>query len=1275
MKRRNLLLITLSLMVVLGGLAACIPASSEHTCQSKCITCGKCTDLTCEEKACEDKCGGHSQTPEICTIYFDANGGAFADGSTVKEQLVRYEQTVMKISEEPTYSGYMFEGWGLNGELYDFSTPVTSETVTLKAMWDSETLLGEGTLENPYKIEKANDLLKLENSINEGDEKYLTAYYQVSSDINASDITISPLGSEAKPFAGNFDGNGKTISNLTVEVKETGSPVYAGLFGVALNANIENVTLENITLNVTETSSTTKLITAGALAAKTTLTPITNVTVSGAINIKTLDVNNIIVGGVIGYAESGINEDNVGLITVVRGVNSNVNIQAINAAGNAHPSSYVGGVIGAATNEDGAFVINNVINSATVKGSVIAGGIVGEASNNFVTISDCLNKGPVVIENTAATTFAGGIVGHLVGDCIVIDCLNTGNVSCSGTDSYAGGIVGFGSSDNYMYYYTPGVAVVNSYFTRGVVGGEVSTLGKKTDSEINSAFLTNTLKWANITLANGEYKLSLSELPKTVTVTLKDNNQVHKTFTVDAGSVLGKIDSLKNSENVIFHNWSYGATIADYNGYRYYMCMLKDLTLNAVYSDVSSLVGTYKGAEEKNGSFVLNADGTCARISEVATYGTYTYLNGYLFINYSDEEAVGEVDASGKITIVKNEGMNDYIYEYTKYNPAVCGEFLNDNGDLLVFSGEQSVRLERDGQVTSFTYTASSGVITLSDATTLSIQQDGSLKVATSSGSTFTVEDVFLSLGTSALINEEILGNWYALYLNGSSYSDTTTQSYYVYNFTDSGTLYLNKGFGDYAIRYYYIDSTSTVKYVLDGYVSNVKYLTIGNEKVIYGLHNGGIRGYQQPVLLLRNDSDMKAYRFDMEYSGRAESFVIVNGDVAYVVYRGELITDATVQGKFDANSVVTLTINGENKSYLVNLTTNPDNYANSLIEIGAEVGSYNGEKGEIILDGTNTVSGAVSGTYYVKDEKVIVKADGTFFAFNYVTAHQNNNAYSLLTADGMQGVYLIGELNKPESKMLEVDGFGNARYYYYSDIYEEYRLNWGESTNESYQKIDDNCVYLSLNSSRYGFIIKLDDNTVRFAVAYKNYQGDVIDNELVLSKNGTPSAQSPVFDEKYVGAWKNGSSVITIIAEGEMLYNGSESPFVYTGKGIAFNYGGTIYYASLSQDGSTLTVNGTAYTKDEGAGEIIRGDFAKMIGSWMYIDASTQTLVINEDYTVKYGTVTFNATLSEDGKMLTFGDDANEFQVTYDSTTGYLEVHLIYDYMDSWTHTYIPAD
>ena len=37
-----------------------------HTCESKCHKCGKCTDTTCKDSACNDKCLGHHTCANEC---------------------------------------------------------------------------------------------------------------------------------------------------------------------------------------------------------------------------------------------------------------------------------------------------------------------------------------------------------------------------------------------------------------------------------------------------------------------------------------------------------------------------------------------------------------------------------------------------------------------------------------------------------------------------------------------------------------------------------------------------------------------------------------------------------------------------------------------------------------------------------------------------------------------------------------------------------------------------------------------------------------------------------------------------------------------------------------------------------------------------------------------------------------------------------------------------------------------------------------------------------
>lgn len=75
-----------------------------------------------------------------------------------------------------------------------------------------------------------------------GDVYPLSGNYMLANDITMSG-EWSPLGDSKNPFTGIFDGNGYTIYDLTA------APEANGFFGVAKDAAIRNVVLENVNLD------------------------------------------------------------------------------------------------------------------------------------------------------------------------------------------------------------------------------------------------------------------------------------------------------------------------------------------------------------------------------------------------------------------------------------------------------------------------------------------------------------------------------------------------------------------------------------------------------------------------------------------------------------------------------------------------------------------------------------------------------------------------------------------------------------------------------------------------------------------------------------------------------------------------------------------------------------------------------------------------------------------------------------------------------------------
>lgn len=65
------------------------------------------------------------------TVKFDTDGG-----SVIETQTVKYGETVVNPSD-PQKEGVVFSRWKLNGEPYDFSSPV-KQNITLKAVYKPE---------------------------------------------------------------------------------------------------------------------------------------------------------------------------------------------------------------------------------------------------------------------------------------------------------------------------------------------------------------------------------------------------------------------------------------------------------------------------------------------------------------------------------------------------------------------------------------------------------------------------------------------------------------------------------------------------------------------------------------------------------------------------------------------------------------------------------------------------------------------------------------------------------------------------------------------------------------------------------------------------------------------------------------------------------------------------------------------------------------------------------------------------------------------------------
>ena len=253
--------------------------------------------------------------------------------------------------------------------------------------------------------------------------------YKLTADVNMTGCTWSTgIGSGATPFSGVFDGNSKTISNLTI----SGS-AYVGLFSY-LSGSVSNLTLMSPSITVSSQFAAALVgdLKSGGSVSNITVTNVSVSTVQGYS------------GGVVAYSRAGSTVDNV---TVSGTVSS--------------PAGVGGGVVATAEGS-----LTNLTSSVTVTGSFNLGGLAGSV-NNSGSVSNSSASGSV----TGSSSQVGGAVGSAAGTSPT--CGTITNVTASGTvqaSIYAGGVLGYGNC--YFIYRSSSSSTVtaSSNHAGGIVG-------------------------------------------------------------------------------------------------------------------------------------------------------------------------------------------------------------------------------------------------------------------------------------------------------------------------------------------------------------------------------------------------------------------------------------------------------------------------------------------------------------------------------------------------------------------------------------------------------------------------------------------------------------------------------------------------------------------------------------------------------------------------------------------------------------------------------------
>ena len=257
---------------------------------------------------------------------------------------------------------------------------------------------GSGTAEDPYQIATAADLIALGETPDDYDKHFiLTADIDLDPNLPGRKVFDGPVigVDENNYFTGAFDGNGHTISNLTI----TGW-LYVGLFGLSdFGAKISNLGLEEVEINGSGPE-------VGSLVGRNegaVINCYSTGAVSGEGDVGGLVGENrgTIVTSYSAAAVSGV--DNVGGLV---GLNYGGRVSQCYSSGVVVGGSCVGGLVGVENPWPGRGTIIDSYSTAAVSATTgNAGGLVGVGCG-YGTVIRCYSAGPVT-----APLGAGGLAG------------------------------------------------------------------------------------------------------------------------------------------------------------------------------------------------------------------------------------------------------------------------------------------------------------------------------------------------------------------------------------------------------------------------------------------------------------------------------------------------------------------------------------------------------------------------------------------------------------------------------------------------------------------------------------------------------------------------------------------------------------------------------------------------------------------------------------------------------------------------------------------------
>ena len=498
-----------------------------------------------------------------------------------------------------------------------------------------------------YLIGNASQLLWFASKVNSG-ETGISGKLTANIDLTSVE-SWTPIGSLKQPFTGSFDGDGHSITGMSItfdsDDKSIGAP-YLGLFGYVKGTADKKAEIKNLTL-------------------------------TGKLNITENYRNSYAYsGGLVGAAEYVSFTD----------VTTDVTVTAKQGTA-PYPWSYIGGFAGTVKNADFLRCVNN--GSVTSDGDYVSGFV---PKSETTTYTACANNGAI----TGRTKIGG--LGAEVKSTKVVDSCNTGAI---GLIAYGTGKQAIGGLFAEIRY---GSSITRSYNSGAVtgdcyVGGLVGSVGSSSDATNGPSYIVDSYNSGAITGHSDKYYCGIGGLVGKLDASssrVYEQSYVHNCYNTGTVTDLG----LKTAGNpgaaigVMHADYSEGSYLEVKDVY-YRACGLEGLGMMvystmhdpSVFVEMSAEAMKASGFVTKLGAS-FKADGTCMQ-----------KVNGGYPILVWQKLAEGQSEHTLEKTTVVDPTCTEQ--GYTIYTCTACGETVK--ADFVPANGhsyEESVvapTCEKDG--------------------------------------------------------------------------------------------------------------------------------------------------------------------------------------------------------------------------------------------------------------------------------------------------------------------------------------------------------------------------------------------------------------------------------------------------------------------------------------------------------------------------------------------------------------------------------------------------